>query len=354
MARHLAGPRSKEWKKGPAASGVDIFGKYQGKLIGVQCKQKDSLLRRVLTTKELDDEVSAALQFNPPLSKFVLATTGPRDQKVQEHALNLTREHTRTGLFEVEVWCWEDIWGELYQRERLLGRIAATYWPRLSSVVVPRRSLNDLRYFTSRLPPVNPNLIGREKQLAALDRLWADTATNLVQIIASGGTGKTALVAKWFLRHLNETGVFYWPFDNQGTSSTPFFEELLRYLEIKVEPSSSVYAKAEVVASRLRQERLLLILDGVESLQDSSGTLREEAEALKALLQELNTANHGLAVCVTRVRIDIPDDPPRVRSVGLDDLTPEQGMEICVLLMWVAPTRNCKRHRWNMETTRWR
>src|SRR5206468_2068008 len=47
----------------------------------------------------------------------------------------------------------------------------------------------------------------------------------------------------------------------------------------------------------------------------------------KALLQELDTSNRGVVLCTTRVRLDIPDDPPRALSLDLDNLTPEQGAE---------------------------
>jgi tetratricopeptide (TPR) repeat protein len=187
------------------------------------------------------------------------------------------------------------------------------------------------RAFTAKLPTVHPTLIGRENELAFLDRAWSDADTNFVEVIAAGGTGKTALVDKWFRRHLGEAPVFGWSFYSQGaapgrqTSSDPFFAEILAWLGIHVPPTASIYAKADAVADRLRQERLLLILDGVEPLQDSSGALRDSA--LKALLQELDTANRGLVVCTTRLRMDIPDDPPRVLSRNLENLTPEQGAE---------------------------
>ena len=187
------------------------------------------------------------------------------------------------------------------------------------------------RAFIGKLPTVDPTLLGRDLQLAFLDRAWADPATNLVQIIAAGGTGKTALVDKWFRRHLNEATVFGWSFYSQGTSenrqtsSDPFFADILRFFKITVEPTASVYAKAEVLADHLRKERVLLLLDGVEPLQDPTGTLRDAA--LKALFQELDTADRGLVVCTTRLRLDIPDDPPRALSLDLDNLTAEQGAE---------------------------
>src|ERR1017187_6279757 len=187
------------------------------------------------------------------------------------------------------------------------------------------------RAFTSKLPVVNPTLFGREAQIDFLDRAWADPATNFVQVIAAGGTGKTALADKWCRRPLGEADVFGWSFYSQGssadrqTSSDPFFAEILAWLRIEIAPTASIYAKAEAVARRLREERVLLLLDGVEPLQDAAGSLRDAA--LKALIQELDTANCGLVVCTTRVRLDIPDDPPRVLSLDLDNLAPEQGAE---------------------------
>lgn len=185
------------------------------------------------------------------------------------------------------------------------------------------------RAFTSKLPLVDPTLIGREKWLAALDAAWSDSATNFLQIIASPGTGKTALVDKWFRRHLRETTIFGWSFYSQGTSldrqtsSDPFFADIIRWFHIDIPPTASIYAKAEAIACHLREQRVLLILDGVEPLQEADGMLRDSA--LKALLQELATANEGLVVCTTRVRMDIPDDAPRALSIELDDLTQEQG-----------------------------
>jgi hypothetical protein len=81
----------------------------------------------------------------------------------------------------------------------------------------------------------------------------------------------------------------------------------------------------------LREERTLLLLDGVEPLQEPNGTLRDMA--LRALLQELATGHLGLVVCTTRIRMDIPGALP----LDLDNLTPEQGAEYLRSLNVVGP-----------------
>jgi hypothetical protein len=181
------------------------------------------------------------------------------------------------------------------------------------------------------LPAVNPLLIGREEQLAILDRAWADPATNFVQVIASGGAGKTALVDKWLRCHIGETDIFGWSFYSQGsasdrqTSSDQFFAEITRWLGVKIQRTASVWAMVDSVAGRLREERILLLLDGVELLQDEGGIMKDIP--IQALLQEAVMDNRGLVICTTRVRIGIPGNPPRVLSLNLDNLTPEQGAE---------------------------
>jgi hypothetical protein len=84
-----------------------------------------------------------------------------------------------------------------------------------------------------------------------------------------------------------------------------------------------VFIKAEAVARRLREERVLLIPDGVEPLPESNGELRDKA--LCALLQQLRDHNAGMVLISTRVRlVDLPDDAAAV-SVELENLDPADG-----------------------------
>jgi len=121
----------KNGRMGQPQAGVDIFGKSGDRWIGIQCKQKDQLLRTKLTPPELAEEVAAARNFVPPLSRFIIATTGPSDVHVQEAARSLTEKHVKQGLFTVEVWSWVEIWAELNRRPGLLQTIGPVYWPRL-------------------------------------------------------------------------------------------------------------------------------------------------------------------------------------------------------------------------------
>ena len=134
----------KNGRRGQRQDGVDLSGRENGQRTGVQCKQKDGRLRSTLIVTELEGEVEAARLFKPALAKFILATTAPRDAAVQRRARELTEQHIREKLFSVEVWAWEDLWHELYQRYDLLKRIAPIYWPRRASLPAPPASLAEI------------------------------------------------------------------------------------------------------------------------------------------------------------------------------------------------------------------
>jgi hypothetical protein len=121
----------KNGRSGRPQGGVDVFGQKADELMGVQCKQKNNLLWRKITAAELEAEVKKARRFRPPLSEFILATSGLADEKVQQRARELTDAHEGKGLFKVSVWSWRELWHEIYGRPSLLERLGPVYWPRL-------------------------------------------------------------------------------------------------------------------------------------------------------------------------------------------------------------------------------
>jgi tetratricopeptide (TPR) repeat protein len=101
----------KHGRQGQAQHGVDIYGRpnREGKWAGVQCKGKDNYSEKSLSESELITEVEKALKFKPTLSEFAIATTAPRDAKLQELARKVTADNLTRGLFSVAVYCWDDI-----------------------------------------------------------------------------------------------------------------------------------------------------------------------------------------------------------------------------------------------------
>ncbi len=101
----------KNGRQGQPQNGVDIYGRHhKGNLwSGIQCKCKNNDLNRNLTESEVYNEVQKAKKSLPKLSEFIIATTGPKDARIEEFARKITHEHLKEGLFSVDIWGWDDI-----------------------------------------------------------------------------------------------------------------------------------------------------------------------------------------------------------------------------------------------------
>ncbi len=179
--------------------------------------------------------------------------------------------------------------------------------------------------YTAKLPATDSTLIGRDAELDQLEAAWQNGA-NLVQVIAPGGTGKTALMTKWYKGHVGEAPLYGWSFYKQGTgdnanvSSDDFLNHAVDWFKLQPK-ANTAEAKAEALVHHLRQHRTLLILDGLEPLQNQA-TGECNDYALKDLLRELSVQNAGLVLCTSRVTLaDLPDVPP----LELDNLTEADG-----------------------------
>ena len=120
----------KNGRQGQPQHGVDICGRpNQGdSWAGVQCKGKDNYTNKSLTEKEVKSEVEKAKSFEPKLSQFIIATTGPKDTKIEELARKITQEHLRNSLFSVHIWGWGDVVNRLEDFPDLINK----HYPGLS------------------------------------------------------------------------------------------------------------------------------------------------------------------------------------------------------------------------------
>jgi hypothetical protein len=162
------------------------------------------------------------------------------------------------------------------------------------------------------------NLVGRDAALARLDETWANSAVNIISLVAEGGAGKSALVNEWLgrLQADNYRGaemVLGWSFYSQGTkeratSTDGFLDWVLNRLDLMVEATSAT-AKAEAIAEALTKRRVLLVLDGVEPLQHGPGPQPGQLkdQGLRTLLRHIAAAPpaaaNGLLVLTSRVAV---------------------------------------------------
>ena len=184
-------------------------------------------------------------------------------------------------------------------------------------------------------------LRGRDKELALLDTAWASEGVNVLSLVAWGGAGKTAVVTEW-LRKRREAGdaevVLGWSFYSQGshqrtTSADGFLVWAARRLDLDTERKTPDQL-AEAVAAELGRRCILLVLDGLEPLQEGLGPqmgyLRDPA--LRILLRRAaelpRRANAGLVLVTTRVAVanlDVARFRDTVWTRPLDRLSDEAG-----------------------------
>ena len=233
------------------------------------------------------------------------------------------------------------------QTPSLLARIKdanphqyARFEPLLGSPSSPTVPAVPQRISLAKLPSTHPDLFGRERELALLDDAWADPQTHVIEFVAWGGVGKTALVNKW-LAGLAAEGfrgaarVFGWSFYSQGAaegrqaSADPFIAAALRWFGDPQPDAGSPWDKGERLAELVQASRTLLVLDGLEPLQyppgEMAGRLRDPGMA--SLLRELARHNPGLCIVTTRLAADELRDCEgvTVRRHDLEALSPAAG-----------------------------
>jgi serine/threonine protein kinase len=172
----------------------------------------------------------------------------------------------------------------------------------------------------ARLPITGIDVFGRDEDAAFLDAAWSNQHVNVVTIVAWAGVGKSTLINHWLRRMASDHYrsaelVFGWSFYRQGTSgdassADEFLDTALTWFGDPDPRLGTGWEKGERLAKLISHRRSLLVLDGLEPLQNppghQEGRLREPS--LQALLRELAAFNAGLCVITTRIPVaDIAD-----------------------------------------------
>ena len=179
-----------------------------------------------------------------------------------------------------------------------------------------KKSKNVKKIFVSKLPNTGELLLGRKAQINKLEEYKASQKAKIVSVIAAGGTGKTALVSQWLGEQINLGSIefeyiYAWSFYSQGirtdtsVSSDDFFEHFSNWLDIDGVAKLSPWAKAEKVADAMATKKILLILDGLETLQSSDYSKIGEIQDrnIRHLLVQMAVSNLGFCIITSRVRL---------------------------------------------------
>jgi len=214
------------------------------------------------------------------------------------------------------------ITGAIEARRRITRQSLQMIAPPDSCGVIrrPAARLGAEKISLARLPITGSNVFGREEDITFLNDAWANQHINIVTIVAWAGVGKSTLVNHWLgwmaaEDYRSAELVFGWSFYRQGTggqssSADEFIEAALTWFGDPDPRLGTAWEKGERLAKLIAHRRTLLILDGLEPLQNppgpQEGRLREPA--LQALLRELAAFNCGLCVITTRTPVaDLAD-----------------------------------------------
>ena len=180
------------------------------------------------------------------------------------------------------------------------------------------------------MPVTGSDVFGREEDLAFLDNAWANQHVNVVTIVAWAGVGKSTLINHWLRRlaadhYRSAELIFGWSFYRQGTSgdassADEFLDAALAWFGDPDPRIGTAWEKGERLAKLIAHRRTLLVLDGLEPLQNPPGPQegRVRESSFQALLRELAAFNTGLCVITTRLPVADLADHERTSALRLD------------------------------------
>ena len=205
-----------------------------------------------------------------------------------------------------------------------------------------RTRLGPKRVSVARLPVTGRDVFGREEDIAFLDGAWANPQVNVATVVAWAGVGKSTLLNHWLGRMAAEHYrsaqlIFGWSFYRQGTSggtssADEFVDAALNWFGDPDPRIGAAWEKGERLAKLVAHRRTLLILDGLEPLQNPPGPQegRVREPSIQALLRELAAFNTGLCVITTRFPVaDIADhEGTSALRRDLEQLSSEAGAKL--------------------------
>ena len=197
------------------------------------------------------------------------------------------------------------------------------------------------------IPGAPDKLIGRDTELEMLHGAWESRApkkVNAVVLHALGGAGKSALLRTFANELLAEGGggasrIYGWSAYSQGSGEQKradadgFISKALGDFGWQGELPRDPVERARALAKLIQKERVLLLLDGLEPLQDAPNVNkgRFKDKGLAELVKMLANQNAGLMVLTTRQEVpELEGHGSLVVNHPLEDLSDHAGADLLV------------------------
>jgi tetratricopeptide (TPR) repeat protein len=235
--------------------------------------------------------------------------------------------------------------------ERGVGEVAtdaSATPPATPASAMPAPSAFRAKWFHE--PSNDDKFLGRDDELARLDRWVRDEAVHAIGVSAVGGTGKTALAGHWLKntggwRTRPFAGLFAWSFYQNRDTANFLFELLLwAHEEFGTSEPDEDTDLVDAGLDLTRRYALVVVLDGLEVLQEGQEEARH-GTFLDSDLREFLTAlcrreSQSLAVLTSRfVFADLERFlGTNFHQLELHGLAPERGAELLYELKVGGPT----------------
>lgn len=172
-------------------------------------------------------------------------------------------------------------------------------------LAVPSPEKLKVQEYLSRKKPVSgQNFCGREGELAQLQQWIVRDRARLVSILGMEGMGKTRLAAQFVRDAEGEFERVVWRSLADFASLSDLLADAIATLaapqEVKLPPTT--HAQISLLMERLRSQRCLFVLDGVEAIVQRgqrAGLYRHNFTAFGELLKRLSSENHGSCCLLT-------------------------------------------------------
>lgn len=262
----------------------------------------------------------------------ILARRGLPDQALAQYATvrRLLRDELGVEPNAQTMALYEQIRDGTFEAATRGGDAQATLTPApLPPFIPPSAAHNEI--------PFTGAFVGRTAERAILHQWLVHDHCQLGMVLGLGGVGKTSLVAHAAGRAAAHFDRVLW----RSLLNAPPPDRLLAGLiqTLAAQPQAHLPTDPDeqlaLLFGYLRQQRVLLVLDNLESLLDptQAGRFRPGYEVYDQLLWRAATGDHNSTLLLTsRERpgalARIAADTPRVQSLRLDGLDDEAGLEL--------------------------